>query len=102
MRFTLKSGREIVAAVHDDWKDDCSMQTAALDLKSAYKQLPLNKQDADKIVVTLKDPRDSQVKFLLMYTVYSSFWIFGISATLQPRQLAAVGTEVPAWSAWSC
>ena len=63
MRFTLKNGRELAAAVHDDWKNDCSMRATALDLKSAYKQLPLSQQDANKTVVTLNDPQDGQVKF---------------------------------------
>ena len=77
MRFTLKSGKELAAAVHDDWANDCSMRATALDLKSAYKQLPLSQQDANKTVVTLKDPQDGQVKFFLMHTLP-----FGSSASV--------------------
>ena len=77
MHFNLKNGVELRAAVHADWKGDSAMRATALDLKSACKQLPLNKQDANKTVVTLRDPQDGQVKFFIMHTLP-----FGSSASV--------------------
>ena len=42
MRFVLKDGRELVGPVHQDWSGRCEMRVTALDLKSAFKQLPLH------------------------------------------------------------
>ena len=41
MRFTLKSGKELAAAVHDDWANDCSMRATALDLKKCVQTTTL-------------------------------------------------------------
>ena len=77
MRFVLRSGEELVGPVHEDWIGNCEMSATALDLKSAYKQLPLHQSDANKTVVTIADPADSQVKHFLMRTLP-----FGSSASV--------------------
>ncbi|CAE7657217.1 unnamed protein product [Symbiodinium sp. CCMP2592] len=68
--FTLSSGERLTGLVHPDWqKPGASMQVATLDLKSAYKQLPLNPCDFDKSVVTLKDPKTGSISCFVMRTL---------------------------------
>ena len=77
MQFVLRNGEELAGPVHDDWWGRCGMRATALDLKSAYKQLPLHGNDANKTVVTIADPSDAQVKHFLMLTLP-----FGSSASV--------------------
>ena len=68
--FVLSSGERLTGHVHADWtKAGASLQVATLDLKSAYKQLPLSPKDFDKTVVTLKDPQTSEVRCFVMCTL---------------------------------
>ncbi|CAE7710304.1 unnamed protein product [Symbiodinium sp. CCMP2592] len=68
--FTLSSGERLTGHVHPDWqKSGASMQVATLDLKSAYKQLPLSPCDFDKSVVTLKDPKTGSISCFVMRTL---------------------------------
>ena len=65
--FVLSSGEKLTGKVHPDWsKAGTSLQVATLDLKSAYKQLPLSTTDFDKTVVTLKDPTSQEVHCFIM------------------------------------
>lgn len=65
--FVLSSGEKLTGKVHPDWsKAGTSLQVATLDLKSAYKQLPLSPTDFDKTVVTLKDPTSQEVHCFIM------------------------------------
>ena len=46
-----------------------AVKVSSLDLKSAYKQMPLHPSDYDKTVVCLKDPGGGGVKRFLMRTL---------------------------------
>ncbi len=57
MNFVFSDGRTLSGKVDDDWTSGaCRMKSTALDLKSAYKQLPLHASDRNKAVVTIRNP----------------------------------------------
>ena len=90
MRFVLRSGEELVGPVHEDWIGNCEMSATALDLKSAYKQLPLHQSDANKTVVTIAGP--CRLTGETLFDAYSAVWVFGLCLTFQSNQLALVGS----------
>eukprot|EP00435_Cladocopium_sp_Y103_P036742 s2741_g9.t1 len=69
MKFVLSNGDCLSGAVHNDWKGNCELKVTALDLKSAYKQLPLHEADVPKAVVTILDPGCNQTKYFTMRTL---------------------------------
>ena len=77
MFFVLQDGTEMKGRVHEDWHGRCALRATTLDLKSAYKQLPLHPADANKTVVVLKNPERSSVDFFVMRTLP-----FGSSASV--------------------
>eukprot|EP00435_Cladocopium_sp_Y103_P010138 s2396_g2.t1 len=77
MDFVLKDGERLRGPVHEDWHGASSMRATALDLKSAYKQLPLNADDVNKAVVTVFDEKKGEPSFFLMHTLP-----FGASASV--------------------
>ena len=77
MDFVLKSGERLHGTVHSDWIGGCSINATTLDLRSAYKQLPLHEADVAKAVVTLRDPACKKTKHFTMCTLP-----FGASASV--------------------
>lgn len=69
MKFKLSNGETLCGEVHSDWKGDGRLQATTLDLKSAYKQLPLHKEKMNKTVVALCNPEDREAKFFTMNTL---------------------------------
>lgn len=69
MNFTLKSGEQLAGEVHSDWIGGCNLKSTTLDLRSAYKQLPLHKSDVNKAIVTLRDPACGKAKHFSMCTL---------------------------------
>ena len=65
--FVLSTGDRLSGEVHRDWATrKAAIKVSSLDLKSAYKQMPLHPSDYDKTVVCLKDPGGGGVKCFLM------------------------------------
>ena len=62
----LSDGTRLRGPVHACWKDSSQSrpQTKAYDLKSAYKQLPLNPLEQPKAVIVLKGPRGAASGFV--------------------------------------
>ena len=61
-RFRLSSGELLVGRVHQGWKDKGeTLVSKTVDLKSAYKQLAIHPSDRKRSVISVKDPKDSQV-----------------------------------------
>ena len=77
MNFTLKTGEKLCGKVHPDWLGGCSLKSTTLDLRSAYKQLPLHKNDVNKAVVTLRNPTCGKAEHFTMCTLP-----FGASASV--------------------
>ena len=77
MEFVMKDGKRLCGPVHEDWRGNSGMKVTALDLKSAYKQLPLNEKDVNKAVVSILDPKTGQPCFFTMNTLP-----FGASASV--------------------
>ena len=77
MSFVLKDGRQLAGPVHSDWHECSGMKITALDLKSAYKQLPLHQRDVNKAVVTILNPTTGDPQFFTMNTLP-----FGASASV--------------------
>eukprot|EP00435_Cladocopium_sp_Y103_P010598 s3784_g2.t1 len=69
MRFVLKTGEVLSGPVHDDWRGNCELKVTALDLKSAYKQLPLHESDVPKAVIAIMDPSCGETKYFTMRTL---------------------------------
>ena len=69
MDFVMKDGTRLKGPVHTDWHGDSGMKVTALDLRSAYKQLPLNEADMNKAVVTILNPTTGHPEFFLMNTL---------------------------------
>ena len=68
--FVLSTGDRLSGEVHRDWATrKAAIKVSSLDLKSAYKQMPLHPSDYDKTVVCLKDPGGGGVKCFLMRTL---------------------------------
>lgn len=77
MQFRLSDGSMLTGEVHEDWKGGCDLKTTTIDLKSAYKQLPLHSSDVDKAIVTICNPSSQEVEFFSMNTLP-----FGASASV--------------------
>ena len=61
--FTLSDGTVLEGHVHPEWMANATdLKITAMDLKSAYKQLPLSPLDFDKSVVSLWSPDDRDVR----------------------------------------
>ena len=61
--FTLSDGTVLEGHVHPEWMANATdLKITAMDLKSAYKQLPLSPLDFDKSVVSLWSPEDKDVR----------------------------------------
>ena len=62
----LSDGTRLRGPVHACWKDSSQSrpQTKAYDLKSAYKQLPLNPLEQPKAVIVLKGPSGAASGFV--------------------------------------
>ena len=70
MNFVLSDGRTLSGKVDNDWTSGvCKMKSTTLDLKSAYKQLPLHASDRNKAVVTIRNPTLRKAEFFLMNTL---------------------------------
>ena len=70
MNFVLSDGRTLSGKVDNDWTSGaCRMKSTTLDLKSAYKQLPLHASDRNKAVVTIRNPASGRAEFFLMNTL---------------------------------
>ena len=70
MDLKLSDGTRLQDAVHPSWKrQPASFEMTSFDLKSAYKQLPLNPGEYDCTVVSLKDPSSQGVKCFYMRTL---------------------------------
>ena len=69
MSFRLSTGEFFTGEVHDDWKHGATFKATTIDLKAAYKQLPLHPEDKNKGVVTLANPCNGNVQFFLMNTL---------------------------------
>ena len=68
--FSLSSGQRLVGLVHPDWERVGSdLKVSSIDLKSAYKQLPLSPCEYDKTVVCLKDPGSQETACFIMHTL---------------------------------
>ena len=68
--FVLSTGDRLSGEVHRDWANrKAAIKVSSLDLKSAYKQMPLHPSDYDKTVVCLKDPGGGGIKCFLMRTL---------------------------------
>ena len=62
MSFTLSDGSVLEGYVHPEWiSTKTGLKVTAMDLKSAYKQLPLSPLDYNKSVVSLWSPRDDDI-----------------------------------------
>ena len=58
--YKLGDGSVLEGYVHPDWiSTKTGLKVTAMDLKSAYKQLPLSPLDYNKSVVSLWSPRDN-------------------------------------------
>ncbi|CAL1157038.1 unnamed protein product [Cladocopium goreaui] len=65
--FTLSSGEHLCAEVHPAWKSvEPNFKTSCIDLKSAYKQLPLNEDNYKDSVVTIWNPDKKCVECFVM------------------------------------
>ena len=77
LHSTLKSGEQLRGKVHPDWTGGCTIESTTLDMRSAYKQLPLHKSDVNKAIVTSRDPPCGKAKHFSMCTLP-----FGASASV--------------------
>ena len=65
--FVLSSGEHLCAEVHPAWKSiEPNFKTSCIDLKSAYKQLPLNEDNYKDSVVTIWNPDKKCVECFVM------------------------------------
>ena len=61
--LTLSTGEVLSGRVHPDWKlGKGSILVTAIDLRSAYKQLPLSPKDYDKTILVCKHPVSGKVQ----------------------------------------
>ncbi|CAK9116007.1 unnamed protein product [Durusdinium trenchii] len=68
--YTLSTGERLVGHVHQDWLScDSEFLITALDLKSAYKQLPLHPKDQAKAVVSLWSHQHNDVRCFVTKTL---------------------------------
>eukprot|EP00435_Cladocopium_sp_Y103_P038385 s723_g10.t1 len=76
--FELSDGSLLKGYVHHEWLGTpVDLKTTAMDLKAAYKQLPLNPKDVDKAVVSLWSEADQGVRCFECMTLP-----FGASASV--------------------
>lgn len=93
--FELDDGHTLRGFVHKDWIDqEVLLHTTAVDLKAAYKQLPLHTQDYNKAVVALWNGEERCVECYVSKTLP-----FGASASVHhflrvSAFLQAAGTEL--------
>lgn len=65
--FILNSGEHLQAEVHQTWKSvEPSFKASCIDLKAAYKQLPLHEDNQKDSVVTLWNPTEKNVECFVM------------------------------------
>lgn len=68
--YTLSTGERLVGHVHQEWLScDSEFLITALDLKSAYKQLPLHPKDQAKAVVSLWSHQHNDVRCFVTKTL---------------------------------
>ena len=95
--FTLSTGERMTAPVHPQWKQSgANLRVTSLDLRSAYKQLPLHPKDYDKSVVCVKCPDSSAVEcYSMILYAYTPLWRFIKRAQLLAceRPLACCGLQ---------
>ena len=70
----MKTEERLRGEVHSDWRGGCSLKSTTLDLRSAYKQLPLHKSDVNKAVVTLRNPIGGKVEHFTMCALPFGVW----------------------------
>ena len=76
--FELADGTVLHGYVHKDWLSaSADLRVTAMDLKSAYKQLPLSPLDSDKAVISLWSQMHQDVKCFVCHTLP-----FGASASV--------------------
>ena len=67
MELRLKSGDTLAGEVHTEWKAvEPVFKTSCIDLKSAYKQLPLHRDERKHAVVTLCNPENGSNECFVM------------------------------------
>ena len=77
-KFELEDGSVLIGNVHKDWLEaGVDLKVTAMDLKSAYKQLPLSPLDSDKAVVSPWSEEDRDVRCFACNTLP-----FGASASV--------------------
>ena len=70
MSFKLSDGTVLQSEVHPTWRArPPSFKITSFDLASAYKQLPLNPEEYNCTVVTLRNPSDNTIKCFYMRTL---------------------------------
>ena len=71
--LTLSTGERLTGPVHDQWmQHGANLRVTSLDLRSAYKQLPLHPLDYDKSVICIKCPDAREIECYFMLTL--PFW----------------------------
>ena len=77
-RFRLSTGELLVGRVHQGWMNqDEALVSKTVDLKSAYKQLAIHPSDRKRSVISVNDPKDSQV-----YGFISRTLLFGAASAM--------------------
>ena len=78
VHFTLSMGEVLTGKVHPEWKRaEVSFRTTCVDLKSAYKQLPLSPKEQHRTVVSMWNPYEGQPACFLLRVLP-----FGASASV--------------------
>ena len=68
--FTLSTGERLAGPVHAQWlQHGADLRVTSLDLRSAYKQLPLHPLDYDKSVICVKCPDSGEIECYFMLTL---------------------------------
>ena len=68
--FTLSNGEVLEGSVHPAWnKVDFGLEATCVDMKSAYKQLPLHPDEYSRTVVSLWDVKHKAARCFLMRTL---------------------------------
>ena len=68
--FTLSTGERLAGPVHVQWlQHGADLRVTSLDLRSAYKQLPLHPLDYDKSVICVKCPDTGEIECYFMLTL---------------------------------
>ena len=70
LEFLLASGECLCAEVHPAWRDnEPNFKASCIDLKSAYKQLPLNGDNYKDSDVTIWNPDKKCVEYFIMKVI---------------------------------